>query len=191
MPARPGNRPTSFGDAFDALLLAAQGGAPWAWQRLYDSLAPAVVGYLRVQGAQDPEDLSSEVWLAVFRGIASFQGDEHRLRSWVFVIGHRRLIDQRRRAARRADAWLSAAARPPVGAAEDEALRTLADEEVTSALRRLAPAQRDVLLLRIVADLTIDEIARTLGRSEGAVKALQRRGFEALRRQFSLEGVPL
>ena len=49
----------------------------------------------------------------------------------------------------------------------------------------------DVLLLRLVADLTVDQIALVLGKTAGAVKALQRRGFEAVRRIFEREGVPL
>ena len=56
---------------------------------------------------------------------------------------------------------------------------------------RLAPDQRDVLLLRIVADLTVDDVAAVVGKSRGAVKALQRRGFQALRKILEQEGVPL
>ena len=53
------------------------------------------------------------------------------------------------------------------------------------------PDQRDVLLLRILGDLTVDQVADVLGKSAGAVKQLQRRGLEAIRRLSAREGVPL
>ena len=67
----------------------------------------------------------------------------------------------------------------------------LADERARSMLERISPEQRDVLLLRIVADLSVEQTAAVVGRSYEAVKALQRRGLGALRRQLSAEqGVP-
>ena len=68
------------------------------------------------------------------------------------------------------------------GCAEQESLDALATEWVDEVLAQLEPDQRDVLLLRVVAQLTIDEIAVALGKSSGAVKALQRRGLAAARR---------
>jgi RNA polymerase sigma factor (sigma-70 family) len=78
------------------VLSAAQADAAWAYERLYRMLSPSVCGYLRVQGAADPEDLTSEVFLGAFRRIGSFAGDEGQSRSWVFTIAHRRLTDERR-----------------------------------------------------------------------------------------------
>src|SRR5919202_1040425 len=82
-----------FGQAFDEVLAAAQQGAGWACTRLYEALAPAVFGFLRSQGARDPADLTSEVFLAVFSRCSSFSGTESQFRSWVFTIAHHRLID--------------------------------------------------------------------------------------------------
>ena len=181
-----------FGDAFDALLAGARDGAPWAWDRLYRWLAPAVAGYLRVQIVSDADDLTSEVFLGVVRGIERFHGDEQQFRSWVFVIAHRRVQDDRRRRVRKPDAeQLTDDVALPGGDAEDDVLRSLATSRVHALCARLAPDQRDVVLLRIVADLTVDDIAAVLGKTRGAVKALQRRGFEALRKILEQEGVPL
>ena len=60
---------------FDALLHDAQKGRPSAWDQLYRWLAPSIAGYVRLRGAADPEDLTSEVFLAVFRNIGSFAGN--------------------------------------------------------------------------------------------------------------------
>jgi RNA polymerase sigma-70 factor (ECF subfamily) len=61
-----------------------------------------------------------------------------------------------------------------------EVIDRLTDEEIIGLLDTVTPEQRDVLLLRLLAGLTIDEIATVLGKTKGAVKALQRRGLLAL-----------
>ncbi len=80
---------------------------------------------------------------------------------------------------------------PGTESAEAAALATLGTERVRRLLEGLAPDQRDVLALRVVADLTVEQIAEALGKSTGAVKALQRRALAALRRRLAEEAVPL
>jgi RNA polymerase sigma-70 factor (ECF subfamily) len=103
--------------------------------------------------------------------------------------------DERRRRLRRpvADEGFddSSADVPVASDAETEALRAIATERVQAVCDRLAPDQRDVLLLRIIGDLTVDQVAEVLEKTPGAVKQLQRRGFEAVRRLMEREGVPL
>ena len=183
-----------LGDAFEPVLVAARTGEGWAAERLWRCLAPAVAGYLRAQGASEPEDLTSEVFLGVFRTIGTFAGDEPGFRSWVFTIAHRRLVDDRRRAGRRplpSELSPDHADRYAGRSAEREALRRLGTERVRELCDQLVPDQRDVLLLRLVAGLTVEEVASALGRSEGAVKALQRRALASLRRNLDRQGVPL
>lgn len=189
-------------DDFDALLAEVKAGRPSAWDRCYRWLAPAVGGYLRVQGARDVDDLTSEVFLAVFRNIGTFSGTEANFRSWVFVIAHRRLQDERRRRFRRPapeslDAnglerlGRTASSAASVPGADEDALRSIAGARVTDLCSRLAPDQREVVLLRIIGDLTVEQVAEVLGKTPGAVKQLQRRAFEALRQLVDREGVPL
>jgi RNA polymerase sigma-70 factor (ECF subfamily) len=192
-PERPAPR-ARIGFAFDTVLAAAQVGAPWALERLYRVMAPPVVGYLSVQGAADPEDLANEVFLGVLTRVASFSGDEEQVRSWVFTVAHSRLVDERRRTARRPqpadrdhDAHLSMAG----GDAEEDAIQRLSDQRVRALCDQLVPDQRDVLLLRLMAGLTIEVIAENLGKSVGAVKALQRRGLANLRKVLQRDPVPL
>ena len=179
------------GEPFERVLSAAKADAPWAYERLYRSLSPSICGYLRIQGAADPEDLTSEVFLGAFRRIRSFTGDEGQFRSWVFTIAHRRLTDERR--ARGCRPVMVDAALPDwaAGDVEEEALRRLSAERVRSLCAGLVPDQADVLLLRLVSGLTVEAIAGILGKSTGAVKALQRRGLCALRKEVEREGVPL
>ena len=176
---------TNLGTAFPQVLAAAQADAPWAYQRLFESLGRPVAGYLRGQGADDPDGLANDVFLRVFTNLGGFKGDEERFRSWVFAIAHNVLVDDRRRQSRRpvvAGEPLTEAEAP--SSTESDALARLGTERVTSLLGELSPDQRDVLLLRIVADLTVEQVAEALGKAPGAVKQLQRRGLAALRRRL-------
>ena len=166
---------------------------PWAFERLYADLAPVVAGYLRLQGAAEPEDLTSDVFLGVFTGIDSFEGSETQFRSWVFTIAHRRLVDERRRLARRlwSPAGDLAAFDKSGGDVEADALDALGSRRVFEWCAGLSADQRDVLVLRVVGDLTIDQVAAIVDKSPGAVKALQRRALTALRQQVEKEGVTL
>ncbi|MPZ72769.1 MAG: sigma-70 family RNA polymerase sigma factor [Nitriliruptorales bacterium] len=177
--------------AFPPVLAAAQTGAGWAFERLYRDLAPIITPYVRLRGAHDPEGLVNEVFLGVFKRLSSFSGDESSFRSWVFTIAHRRLIDERRRAAARPTTVGFGETDRIGGDVETEALDTVATQEVVRRFRGLSPGQRDVLLLRIVGGLTVDEIAQVVGKKPNAVKQLQRRGLEALRREISTEAVTL
>lgn len=184
--------PEQLGGQFEQVLAAARAGAGWGAERLWRTLAPAVAGYLRVQGAAEPDDVTSEVFLAVFRGLEDFTGTEAQFRSWVFTIAHNRLVDERRRLARRparSHHELDTASLPFAGDVEEDALRRLGTERVRRLCEQLAPDQRDVLLLRMAAGMTLEETADALGKSVGAVKALQHRAVDALRRNFSREGV--
>jgi RNA polymerase sigma-70 factor (ECF subfamily) len=171
---------------FDDVLGAAQAGAAWAFEVLYRDLSPAVTGYLRLHGAAEPDDLASETFLGVFTGLSGFSGDEAALRAWVFTIAHRRLVDDWRRRSRRPQVADDAAdlAGHLGGDVEDDVLVRIGAETVQHLCGLLPDDQRAVLLLRILADLTIEQIAEAIGRSVASVKALQRRGLRALRAEL-------
>jgi RNA polymerase sigma factor (sigma-70 family) len=171
---------------FDGVLAAAQAGAPWAFETLYRDLSPAVTGYLRLHGAAEPDDLASETFLGVFRGLSGFSGDEDALRSWVFTIAHHRLVDDWRRRSRRPQLTDDAGdlALLPGGDAEDDALMRVGTADVHRMCAGLPDDQRSVLLLRVLADLTVEQVASVMGRSPGSVKALQRRGLRVLRERI-------
>jgi RNA polymerase sigma factor (sigma-70 family) len=175
-------------EGFDSVLTAARAGADWAWERIYADLAGAVTGYLRVHGAADPEDVAGEVFLQVVRDLPRFSGGERDFRAWVFTIVHRRLLDERRRRARRPALATDPAALEPLpdpSAGPAEQARASAERSrVLDLLAELPPDQRSVLLLRIVADLTIEEVARAVGKRPGAVKALQRRGLRRVGKAY-------
>jgi RNA polymerase sigma factor (sigma-70 family) len=171
---------------FDDVLTAAQAGAAWAFEVLYRDLAPVVTGYLRLHGAAEPDDLASETFLGVFTGLAEFRGEEDALRAWVFTIAHRRLVDDWRRRSRRPQVTDDAEDLAGLvgGDVEDDALVRVGAADVHRLCAGLPDDQRAVLLLRILADLTVEQVAQVMGRSTASVKALQRRGLRALREQL-------
>jgi RNA polymerase sigma-70 factor, ECF subfamily len=183
----------AVGDRFATVLAAARAGSEPAWVALYEELAPSVLGYLRAQRAAEPEDLTGEIFLQLVRDLGRFSGNERAFRAWAFTIAHNRLLDERRRAARRPvtpvpDDELDRAGR---GDVEHDVFRELATERVTRLLAGLPADQRTVLFLRILGDLTVEEVATVLDKRPGAVKALQRRGLAAIRKATEREGVPL
>ena len=172
----------------DLLVDAARAGGGWAFERLWTALSPQVAGYLRARGVPEPDDVTSEVFLAAFRGIHRFTGDGRAFRTWLFTIAHHKGVDAFRTAPREmatedvddGRTWPSA---------EDLALVALADEDVAALLARLSDDQRAVLWLRVVGELTLAEVAVALHKPVGAVKALQHRGLARLRRILAKEPV--
>lgn len=162
---------------------AAKQGAEWAWKEIYEELAGPVTGYLRSRGAPEPEDLSSEVFFHVARDIHSFQGDESKFRSWVFVIAHRRLIDARRANSRQPATVYEEPGEVDLagGDVEEEVMSQLSEVRTQEILNMLTDDQRHVLALRIIGDLSLEETASIMGKRVGAVKALQHRALLAIK----------
>lgn len=175
----------------DLLVDAARAGGGWAFGRLWEQLSPVVHAYVRGRGATDPDDTTSEVFLAAFTRIDRFQGDGRDFRSWLFTIAHHKAVDAVRRGARPREVPTGEALDlgPLAASAEDDALSRLGDQAALQLLDTLTPDQRSVLLLRVVGDLSLEETARVVGRPVGAVKALQHRALARLRREISREAV--
>jgi RNA polymerase sigma factor (sigma-70 family) len=179
---------------FDHVLAAARDGAEWAWRELYRQTAGPVDRYLRARGVRDPDDVVGDTFLNVVRSIERFDGDEIAFRAWVFTIARNTAIDRARWLARRPATPVppdDLAVVGPTGDAEAEALEALSLERVRRLLDRLTPDQRDVLLLRIVGGLTVEQVAAVVGRTAGAVKMLQLRGVAAIRREIARGAVTL
>ena len=168
-------------EAFAALLADARAGDPQAFDDLVRWLEVPLVGFLRARGADDPDGTANEVLVRVFGGIARFQGGVAQFRGWVFTIARNALVDERRHRARRPDAVPTVPHEIPDRSTGDVAERIGERERVDALLADLTDEQREVLLLRIVAGLTVEETADAVGRRPGAVRALQHRALARLR----------
>lgn len=172
--------PVTIGVAFPEVLAAARVNAEWAWERLFASIASGIRGYIAAQGAVDPDDLTGEVLLQLVRGLARFEGDEAGFRSWVFLIAHHRVIDERRRLQRDAS-LLADQPPPPVAPGADDVLSEGLGDEWRDRLDQLSDDQRNVVLLRVVAGLAAEDVARILGKRIGTIRVLQHRAIGRLR----------
>lgn len=157
---------------------------------MYRAYAPGIRSFLKSRGAAEPDDLTGEVFLHVVRGLHTFSGGERDFRSWIFTIAHNRFIDERR-ARNRRPADPSPAeeihTRSPSGDVERDALTQLDGNHIRALIASLTPDQQSVVLLRLLAGLTVDEVARVTGKKPGSVKALQRRGLASLRKKIRRE----
>jgi RNA polymerase sigma-70 factor (ECF subfamily) len=179
-------------DGWEPIIERVLAGDPVAFADLFRLLGTPVAGYLRGRGVDDPDGLTNEVFLRVHRTMHRFDGDAGEFRSWVFAIAHNAAVDDGRRRRRRVREQFGA--RVPEQRSDDvetQVMARLADERVRDLLAVLTDDQQAVLLLRVVSGLSARETAVVLGKGEEAVKALQRRGLAALRRELAgKEGVP-
>ena len=176
-------------DLTAADLVGARRREPAAVTRIYTAYAPALFRFFlaAVRDRPTAEDLTGDVFKSAIEDLPRFRGPVEALGGWLFGIARHDLSDYRRRQARNPvqplDNLLEEAA--AAGGAmdpEELALDRVEGDRVLAALRQLTPDQREVLLLRLVANLTAPEVAGILNKSTDAVKALQYRGLASLAR---------
>jgi RNA polymerase sigma-70 factor (ECF subfamily) len=182
-----------IGAEFDGVLGAAQQGAEWAFAVLYRDLNPRLLRYFGAQAPSVADDLASETWLAAAGQLRSFRGGEGAFRGWLFTIGRRRLIQHWRHAGRHplrtvAPETLIDRAGPDdtARAALDASSARLAAQAIAELL---SPDQADVVLLRVLAGLDVDQVADILGKRPGTVRVLQHKALRRLAGKFSLEAL--
>jgi RNA polymerase sigma-70 factor (ECF subfamily) len=182
------------GEDFPAVLSAAQEGSEAAFTRLWTDTNPVLLRYLRVIAPETADDVAAETWVQVVRGLPRFRGDEAAWRAWLFTTARRRMIDASRRRSRRKEEPLDdvqAAFLPVTADAADLAMEHLGTKAAISMLARLPPLQAEVILLRVLAGLDYDAVARLVGRSPGAVRVAAHRGLRRLAEILAEAGVTL
>jgi len=172
-----------IGEDFPIVLAAAQEGSQAAFSRLWRDGNPALLRYLRVVAPEAAEDVAAETWVQVVRGLAGFRGDEQGWRAWLFTTARRRAIDEARRRSCRPERPLDETlpGRLPLSPdAADLALEHIGTRSALSLVARLPAHQAEVILLRVVAGLDSETVARMLGRSPGAVRVAAHRGLRRM-----------
>ena len=161
-------------------MAAAQDGDEAAIAQLWRALNPPLLRYLRGRIGSGADDVAAPTWLDAARGLPTFDGDDADFRRWLFTIARRRLVDELRRRGRRrerlrerADGDAGSAMRPASSDADDLGA-------ALALVRQLPPDQADAVLLRVVVDLDVAEVAEVMGRSEGSVRVLTHRGLRRL-----------
>jgi RNA polymerase sigma-70 factor, ECF subfamily len=183
-----------IGEGFAAVLAAAQDGSEAAFSQLWRDTNPALLRYLRVIAPAAAEDVAAETWVKTLRNLSGFRGDEQAWRAWVFTTSRRLVIDERRRKTRKPAIPLSEvplAALPFSADAGDEALERISTRAALAMVAQLPPLQAEVVLLRVVAGLETEAVARLVGRSPGAVRVAAHRGLRRLAQIAAEAGVTL
>jgi RNA polymerase sigma-70 factor (ECF subfamily) len=158
---------------------------------LYRKLQPALLGHLRVVHAGQAEDIAGDVWTEVAASFPRFVGGDEAFRAWVFTLARRRSIDTYRRAARRPTAPLSGDLHDvAVDRPEDEIVARISMDATVARLRQLLPPdQAEVVLLRVVRGLSVDEVAALTSKTPVNVRVLQHRALNRLAARFGGKAV--
>lgn len=174
---------------FPDVLLAAQTGADWAIGVLFAAHNPMLVRFLEGRARGFGDDLAQEVWIAAARNLRSFTGDEAAFRSWLFSIARSKVIDNARRDGRRpatpTDPHVMEAT-SPTQASEDS---LTAQEAIDELIAGLSDEHADIVLLRVVAGLSVEEVAAIVGKRPGAVRVAQHRALRRIARRLQNEVV--
>jgi RNA polymerase sigma-70 factor (ECF subfamily) len=184
-----------IGADFDQALLQARAGGPEAFARLWRDLHPPLLRYLRVFSPGDADDIASETWLQVVKGLGRFTGNEAAFRGWVFTIARHKAVDDARAHARRHELL---AAEVPDGmvvdltdTGGDPVTEVLEHQSTDAALRLIATLpteQAEVVVLRVVAGFDAAEVATIIGTTPGAVRVASHRGLRQLAHQLEAAG---
>jgi RNA polymerase sigma-70 factor (ECF subfamily) len=175
---------TMIGPEFPAVLEAATRGDEEAFGRLWRDLQPRLLRYFMVAAPAAADDLASETWLGVVRGLDRFQGNEPAFRAWLFSIARHEVLDWRRRAARRPTEDVPVTGLTGLAAPDDPAATAMEGFSTRAALAVVAttlPAdQAEAVVLRVVAGLDVDLVAAIMGKRPGTVRVLTHRGLRRL-----------
>jgi RNA polymerase sigma-70 factor (ECF subfamily) len=178
---------------FDEVLACARQGAEWAIAELWRELHPRLLRYLRGVEPIAAEDVEADTWLAAARDLTTFEGDDKQFRAWMFTIARNRLIDWRRREARRRTIAVAPDVLVEHRADEDPAMAVVdmlrSDEAVALVRTSLPKDQAEVILLRVVGGFDVAEVAAIVRKRPGNVRVLQHRGLRRLAERVA-EGEP-
>ena len=163
-----------------------------AFADLYRLYAPQIQRYVssRVAGSQEAEDITNTIFEKAFAAIGRYQPSPAQFSTWLYTIAQHTVIDHyRKRRLPQVDdpeAQLFAIVDPD-GGPESRLMRDEARRFLYRAVMELTPEQRQVVGCRFFFNLPVHEVALMMGKSEGAVKALQFRALERLRRHLAPE----
>jgi RNA polymerase sigma-70 factor (ECF subfamily) len=163
---------------------AARRGDRDALAELWRTHQAALLRYLRARRAPSPDDLASQVWVDIATSIDRFEGEADDFRRWLFTIAHRRSVDEIRRVVRRSD--LSVRAADHVVGADVEHDRLDALDRAIALVSTLPDNLAEAVMLRVVNELPIADVASVMGTTEGNVRVLVHRGLTRLRRKISV-----
>ncbi len=179
--------PTIALDAFGPVpdvIDRARNGDKLAFAELYDTHVDSVYRYLlyRVREPADAEDLCSEVFTRAFANIHRYRWQGKSFLAWLYTIARNAVTDRRRRDRPTVEIDNAYGLSDEGPTAHDRAIHGEAVDALRGAVRHLTTEQQEVLVLRFVENRSSREVAKMLGKNEGAIRALQFRALGRLRK---------
>lgn len=170
-------------DGEEKLIQRAIGGESSAFGRLYDEYQPRIYRFVlvKVGHREEAEDLTHQVFLKAWQSIAAYEERGLPFSGWLYQIARNQVIDHYRTKRTHASLDLLEDELASEERIEQSLESALFMERIRKVMSGLTPDQEDVLLMRFVDDLPIRNVAKMLGKSEGAVKLLQYRAIERLK----------
>lgn len=169
----------------ESLMRRAQRRDPEAFTQLYEAYFDKIYRYIviRIGNEMEAEDMTQQVFLKALRSISSFRWRGIPFSAWLFRIAHNLAVDYLRKKSKRVTVPIDKLPDTP----SDDNPQLMAEqrqdiEQLASAIKQLTGAQREVISLRFAGGLSVAEVSKVVGRSPGAVKALQHSGIIALRK---------
>lgn len=164
---------------YDQLVEEAVRGSDSAFTALWRHHQPRMVRYLAMF-TNEPEDLCSEVWIKIATSIKSFQGDSNAFRGWIYTIARNAATDLARK-------------RNRIGTTVELSEADWTGEnstmvEVMDLIKRLPQEYAEIILLRVVADLNVNDVAEIVGKTSGNVRVLTHRGLKQLNEMLTMGG---
>jgi RNA polymerase sigma-70 factor (ECF subfamily) len=170
------------------LVLQAQDGDAEAFGRIYDGYVERIYRFVffRVDDQQTAEDITSQVFLKAWSNLDRFEFTRTPYIAWLYTIAHNTVIDHyrtRKITTALEDVQLSQPDDAEV--VENQIDLTVEMKTIKVAMQNLTDDQQQVLHLRFIEGMSNTEIAQQLGKREGAIRALQMRGLQALAKQLA------
>jgi RNA polymerase sigma-70 factor (ECF subfamily) len=175
----------------ETLVRRARQGDKEAFAQLYEGHFDRIYRYvaLKIRDRTEVEDMTQKVFMRAYESIGSYKLQGFPFSTWLFRIAHNQIVDHIRRETKRPTTPLDE--NLPVASnsnPEEEVALKMEMEKVVEAARQLTKSQREVISLRFAGGLSIAEAAATMGKSEGAIKALQHSAILALRKTLMVRG---
>ncbi len=172
----------------ESLIRRAQQRDQEAFAQLYEQHFDRIYRYvaLRIGDKIEAEDMTQQVFLNALQSISSFKWKGIPVSAWLFRIAHNQVVDYLRKKAKQATVPLDESQVSSDSNPQLVAERGLDIEQLLSATKQLTEAQREVIALRFTGELSTAQVAKAMGKSQGAVKALQHSAIVALRKALSV-----
>ena len=160
-----------------------------AFTQLYDAYFDKIYRYVavRIRNEMEAEDIAQQVFMKMLQSISSYQCKGVPFSAWLYRIAHNQVIDFLRQQNKKATLDIEGMPLPDSGDDPQHIIELQFDiEHLKQAMKKLTPSQQEVLSLRFTGDLSIAECAQIMGKSEGAIKALQHSAVQALKRVMAV-----